>query len=335
MKTGKVPEAVLIRSILKQIHHRRPEVLVGPGVGQDCAAVEVKAGEALVLSSDPITGTANEVGSLGILVTTNDIAAAGADPIGVILTLLLPDGYEESELKRLMQDAEAAAQSIGVEIIGGHTEMTDAVIRPVITVTGVGKIPKDRLFTLKTIRPGDAIIVTKSIALEAAAILAADHEEELKAHFPADFVERVKGFKSELSILTEARAAMTGPVSTMHDVTEGGIFGALWEIGAGAGLGLEADIKKIPVRQETIEICEYFGIDPYRSMSSGSLIIMTPDEEAVLDALDRAGCPAALIGHMTEGNDRIVRNGREVRYLDKPGIDELYRVSRLPGQDPE
>ena len=326
MKKGKIPEAVLIRSVLKQLHKRRKEVAVGPAVGQDCAALCLEDGEALVLSSDPITGTTKDIGRFGALVTTNDIAAAGAEPVGIILTMLLPEDTTEAQLKQMISETEESCGKIGVEVIGGHTEITDAVVRPVISVTGVGKIRKNRLFTLKSVHEGDDLVVTKWIALEATSILAKEKREELLKHFPDGIVDAASNFDAYLSVIPESKIAMEHGMSAMHDVTEGGIFGALWEMGSGSGCGLEADLKKIPIRQESVEICEYFDINPYLSMSSGSMLIASPDGAGLVKKLKAAGIPASVIGRMTPGNDRIVRNGEEVRYLDKPQTDELYKV---------
>lgn len=326
MKKGKVPEAVLIRSVLKQLHKRRSDILVGPAVGQDCAAVCVGEDEAVVLSSDPITGTTKEIGRYGAIITTNDLAAAGAEPAGVLLTMLLPESMTEAELKKVIQETDEACGEIGVEVIGGHTEITDAVTRPVITVTGIGRIRRDRLFTLKSVHDGDELVVTKWIALEATSILAKEKESELLKHFPERLVGEAEGFDAFLSVIPESKIAMKHGISAMHDITEGGIFGALWEMGSGSGCGMECDLKKIPIRQETVEICEFFDINPYMAMSSGSMLIAARDGEGLAEKLRAAGIPASVIGCMKTGNDRIIRNGSEIRYLDKPQTDELYKV---------
>ena len=328
MEKGKVPEEVLIRSVLNTIGHRRREVLVGPAVGQDCSAAAVDEGDVIVLSTDPITGTSRGLGRLGTLITTNDIAAAGAEPVGIMMTLLLPEGFEEEALAALMAEAEETCQAINVEIMGGHTEMTDAVNRPVITVTGIGRIRRDKLNTLGDIRPGDAIIVTKSLALEAVSILAAERGEELKAYLPEALVTEAAGFGRYLSIIPEAAAAASCKITSMHDITEGGVYGALWEMGAGAGLGLEVDGSTLPVTEAARAVCRVMRIDPCRAMSSGSLLITTPEPETVLRAIREAGVEAVVIGHMTgAGEDRLVRHddGR-VRILDRPETDALYEA---------
>ena len=139
MKIGKLPEPVLIRSVLKQVKHRREEVLVGPAVGQDCAALEVGEDEVLVMSTDPITGTAKDLGHHSIHITANDLAAAGADPVGVMLTVMLPDTVEEPEIRKMMQDAEETCEKLHMEILGGHTEITNVVNQPLISVTGASE----------------------------------------------------------------------------------------------------------------------------------------------------------------------------------------------------
>lgn len=326
MKIGKLPEPVLIRSVLKQVKHRREEVLVGPAVGQDCAVVQVESDEVLVMSTDPITGTVKDLGSHSIHITANDLAASGAEPIGVMLTVMLPDTVEEPEVKKMMQEAEATCKKLNMEVLGGHTEITNVVRQPLISVTGVGKIKKSRVITTLQVQPEQDIVVTKWIGLEATTILAKEREEELRKRFSAGIVDTAIGFDQFLSVVPESRIAMEHGVTAMHDITEGGVFGALWEMASGAGVGLEVDLKKIPIRQETVEICQYFDLNPYQIMSSGSMMIAADDGHELVRKLEKAGIHAAVVGRTNAGNDRILRNGEDVRYLDKPQPDELYKV---------
>lgn len=326
MKIGKLPEPVLIRSVLKQVKHRREEVLVGPAVGQDCTVVQVESDEVLVMSTDPITGTVKDLGSHSIHITANDLAASGAEPIGVMLTVMLPDTVEEPEVKKMMQEAEATCKKLNMEVLGGHTEITNVVRQPLISVTGVGKIKKSRVITTLQVQPEQDIVVTKWIGLEATTILAKEREEELRKRFSAGIVDTAIGFDQFLSVVPESRIAMEHGVTAMHDITEGGVFGALWEMASGAGVGLEVDLKKIPIRQETVEICQYFDLNPYQIMSSGSMMIAADDGHELVRKLEKAGIHAAVVGRTNAGNDRILRNGEDVRYLDKPQPDELYKV---------
>ena len=326
MKVGKVPENVLKRSVIRQLHTKREEVLLGASVGEDCAVLSLAEDEVFVMSTDPITGTTQDIGKLAIVITTNDLASAGAEPVGVMLTMLLPEDYEETELKSLMQQLEAAAAEANVQIMGGHTEVTTAVKQPIVTVCGVGKAKKGHLVTTGGALAGMDIIVTKWIALEGTSILAKEKEEELKSRYSESFIDIAKAFDQYLSVRTEAATAVESGVGAMHDVTEGGIFGALWEMAEASGVGLEIDLKKIPLRQETVEICEFFDVNPYELISSGSMLIATADGNALVRDIEKAGIKATIIGKATAGNDRILVNEDERRYLEPPKTDELYKV---------
>ena len=326
MKIGKLPEQVLVRSVLRQIKHRREEGLSGPAVGRDCAALKLKDGEILVMSTDPITGTVKDMGSQAVHITANDLAVSGAEPLGIMLTLLLPDTVEEPQIRAMMQEVESTCEKLGMEVLGGHTEITNVVRQPLISVTGVGKLRQDQMPDLSRVRPGQDLVVTKWIGLEATAILAKEKEEELLKEFSPEFVRTAREFDRYLSVVPDAGAAAAAGVCAMHDITEGGVFGALWEVAEGANVGLEADLKKIPIRQETVEICEVFHLNPYHIMSSGSVLAVTEDGPGLVRELERAGIPAAVVGRTTSGKDRIVRNGEDVQYLTRPQTDELYKV---------
>ena len=180
MKVGKVPENVLKRSVFKQIHTMRPEVVLGAGVGEDCAAVQLAEDETLVMSTDPITGTAKDIGTLAIQITVNDLASAGAEPVGVLLTVLLPTSVCEQDLCLMMKQVEEACAKANVQVMGGHTEVTRVVNQPVISVCGVGKVKKGHLISTAGARPGMDILVSKWIGIEGTSIIAKEKEEELK-----------------------------------------------------------------------------------------------------------------------------------------------------------
>lgn len=326
MKIGKVPENVLKRSVMKQLHYKRDEVILGPGIGEDCAALALAEDEILVMSTDPITDTAKDIGKLAIQITANDLASAGAEPIGVMLTILLPDGTREIALKRIMEQMECACREAKMQILGGHTEVTAVVNQPVVNVAGVAKAKKGSLISTAGARAGMDIVVSKWVGIEGTMIFAKEKEAELKEHFPADFVDTAIGFDRYLSVVPEAAVATQSSVAAMHDVTEGGLFGALWEMAEASGVGLEIDLKKIPIRQETVEICEYFDVNPYGLISSGMMLMASADGNALVLALQEAGIPATVIGKATEGNDRVIIRDEERRFLEPPKTDELYKV---------
>lgn len=185
---------------------------------------------------------------------------------------------------------------------------------------------KGREVLTNGLKAGDDLIVTKWIALEGTSIIAKEKEADLKKALPEELVDTAKRFDQYLSVLPESRIAVAHGVSAMHDITEGGILGALWEFGEGAGVGLDVELRQIPIRQESVEICERYGLNPYQLMSSGSMLIGTTRGAALVRRLREAGIPAVLIGQTTKGRDRILRNGEEIRYLDRPQSDELYRL---------
>lgn len=326
MKIGKVPENVLKRSIFKQIHTKREEVILGAGVGEDCAAVKLASDEVLVLSTDPITGTAQDIGSLAIQITVNDLASSGAEPVGVLLTVLLPEYIEESDLKKMMGQVEEACSAANVQVMGGHTEVTAVVNQPVITVCGVGKVKEGCLVSTAGAKPGMDILVTKWIGIEGTSIIAKEKEKELLTRFSVPFIEKAKKMDAYISVLSEAAVAVRSGVGAMHDVTEGGIFGALWEMAEASGVGLEIDLKKIPIRQETVEICEFFGINPYELISSGCMLMAAEDGNMLVQQLEKEGIPATVIGRATAGNDRVLFHADEKRFLEPPKTDELYKA---------
>jgi hydrogenase maturation factor len=326
MEIGKVPENVLKRAVFKQLHHRREEVVLTPGVGEDCSAIEAGEDEMLVFSVDPITAATTGAGKLAVHITANDLASSGAEPVGLMTSILLPPRTREKKLRELMQEMEAACSELNIEIIGGHTEISDAVTRPVITVTGIGKVKKDALLSTGGLKPGDELVMTKWAGLEGTAVIAAERKEKLLETLPKELVETAASFYQYLSVIPEAAVAMRTGVSAMHDVTEGGIFGALWEMGAASGVGITADLKKIPIRQETIEVCEVFDINPYRMMSSGSMLIGCANGNRMVEELEQQGIPAAVIGRATDTNDRVIVNTYETRFLEPAGSDELYKI---------
>ena len=326
MKAGKLKESVLKRSVLKQLHTRREGVLEGPAVGGDFGAIAISEDKAVVMSSDPVTLTKDKIGCYGIYAACNDVACSGAVPSGVSVTILLPTSYNEDELRGLMKDLDAACEVCGVEIISGHTEVTRVVKEPLVVVTAMGTVQIDTLLHSSKVRPGMDIVATKWIGLEGTAVLATEKETVLRDRLSQPFLDKAKLFQQLMSIIPEAAVAVKSGASAMHDVSEGGIFGALWELAESAGVGLEIDLKKIPIRQETVEICEFLDINPYKLLSGGCLLIATEDGNGLVMELEKAQIPGVIIGKATDSNDRVLINEDERRFLETTQTDELYSI---------
>ena len=319
---------MLKRSVLRQIKTDREELISGAGIGKDCAILALGDGMETVLCTTPVSASADRVAGYAIPMAFNNLAVAGASPVAVMLTVLLPSDAMEEELQSIMKQAQEVCESLGVAIAGGHTEVSPVVREPLVQVTGIGKKEAARAGYPQGIKEDQDIVVSKWIGLEGTARLARERKEELCTRYPVRMVEEAAGFDRYLSVIPEAATAMKSGVCGMHDVSRGVIFGALWEMASGAGVGLEIDLKKIPVKQETVEICEFFGINPYELLSGGCLIMVTQDGNGLVGELQRSQIPAVIIGRTTAGNDRILFNEEERRFLDMPKMDQIYAVGK-------
>lgn len=329
MRNGKVSENVLKRSVLGQIEKSetgKNQVICGAGVGTDCAVMSFGENEETVISTNPVSAPIDIVGARGVHRALNNLAAAGAEAVSVLIAVMLPADTEEKELQEVMRQAGSVCGRYNVRIIGGHTEVMTDIRRPVLTVTGVGKRKKQDLSELRKVKPGQAVIVSKWIGLEGTSLIAREYKEELCARYPVRMIEEAEAFERFISVLPEAAAALKSGVCGMHDVSQGGIFAALWEMAEGAGVGLEIDLNKLPVRQETIEICEFYDLNPYELLSGGSLLMTADDGIGLVSALEREGVPAVIVGKTTAGNDRVLFNGEEKRFLEPPKADQIYKM---------
>lgn len=326
MRSGKLPPEVLRRLVLGRLGVRRPDVLIHAALGEDAAAVAAGVDEALVLTSDPITGAAANAGWYAVHVNCNDLAAMGAQPIGVLATLLLPESAEESDLATLVADIDRAAHELGIEVLGGHTEVVSGLSSPLIAMTAVGRAPRDRLLASANARAGQQLVLTKAAGLEGTAILATDLAEHLADRLPANTLARARAFLAELSVVPEGLLAAELGAAALHDPTEGGLLGAVWELAEAAGLGFELDLSAVPVRPETHAICAVFGADPLKLIASGALLAAAPDGVALAAGLRAAGHQAAVIGRLTDGPDRIVIDGTTRRPAGPVVRDELWRI---------
>lgn len=319
LRLGKLDNDDLDRLVLKKFRRVRPESLSSPTIGQDCAVVDLD-GDLLVLSCDPITSASvAHLGRLTVHVSCNDAAAAGAEPVGLLVTLLMPPTGTMEQIAQIADDLSAAAQLANVDILGGHTEVTDAVTRAVTSATVIARQSRNQV--LRGMRPGDDIVMTKYAALEGTTILAEDFPDRVST-VSAKQIQAACKLAGQLSIVPESRIAMRNGAVAMHDVTEGGVLGASWELGFANHCSVEIDSMKIPVLEETRALCAALSLDPLRLIGSGSLLIACEDGAALCNALQKAGIPAAVIGKAIVGNTSFV----DGNILEEPHADELYRL---------
>lgn len=350
MKTGKISESILERSVLRQIGKYHSEVLKGAGIGEDCAFLSWEKSACCNGIDASLTAVSTQTVSLGVsdsaflavMAAANNLAAQGAIPKAATLAFTFPEGSEEELLREFMSQALDCCRKLDMQIAGGHTEVSPGVKKPVVTSTVIGPSRNNRQDKpaenskensrkkegKKTVSPpaGLDIVVSKWIGMEGTSIIAKEKEAELLKRYPPALIRMAGEQKEYLSVASEAATALKSGVYTMHDVRSGGIFGALWEISRKLGVGLCVDLKKIPVRQETIEICEFYHLNPYELLSGGMLIMLTRDGQRLVKDLEAEGISAFVIGSTNDGNDKIIVNQEETRYLEAPVPDEIYKL---------
>lgn len=327
MKIGKLSPALLDKIVFQKIAGRVPlrrEVISGAGIGEDCAVLDL-GGELCVLSADPITAAESGMGRLALHVNVNDIAACGCEPVGVLVTALFPEFATEAMLERVMNDIVKTADELGVSVIGGHTEVTDAVNRPVVSVAIVGKSLDRKTIGSGGGKAGQDLVMTKWAALEGTAILADCMAEKLTPRFGEAFVREALEAGKLISVLKEARIAAMLGASAMHDITEGGVLGGCFEMAEASRVGVEVYAERVPLLDVTKRICSFFQIDPLKLISSGAMLIMTENGRLMAETLEKEGVHATVIGRVTEGEKVCVsKNGRVP--ISPPESDELYSV---------
>ncbi|MEN8182467.1 MAG: AIR synthase-related protein [Myxococcota bacterium] len=333
-----MPVGKLDPRLLAELLHTAPldaSVVVGPGPGRDVAVVDAGGEGYLLLTADPITFATEEIGLYAVTVNVNDIATAGGVPRWLLATVLLPEhGTGEDFARDVQQQLETACREHSIALVGGHTEVTRGLNRPLVLGALVGEVPRDALVRSDGGRPEDAVLLTRGAALEGSCILAREHRDALRqADFAAEFLERCAGFMRSpgLCVLPAARAfARATRVHTMHDPTEGGIATALWELAESSSLALRVDAAAIPVLAETRRLCSHFGLDPLGLIASGALLALVEaaDAQAAIASCEDAGIPCARIGRAEAADlsgPRVLDSGTG-RPLPRFTQDEIARV---------
>ncbi|MDO4567823.1 MAG: AIR synthase family protein [Clostridia bacterium] len=320
MRIGKLNNDALDALVLSKLRHTRREVSCAPQIGVDCAALDF-GGSLIVVSTDPITSATANLGRLTVHVSCNDAAAAGAEPVGLLVTLLAPPDCTEADIDALTDELASAAAEANVDIIGGHTEITGAVTRMITCATVIARSINDAPIMPDGAEPGDDIVLTKSAGMEGAAIIASDLPELLGDISECD-IARAKGFFESISVVPEGICAARNGAKAMHDVTEGGVYGALWELAHASGCKLIVESALIPVDGVTRRICDAAGVDVYRLISSGCMLIACADGMQMCERLGQIGVSARVVGRAASGS------GVEIdgRLIEPPGADELYKL---------
>ena len=331
MQIGKLTPQQLEDCVLRHRGMKRKEVLVSAELGEDSAVVDF--GDQLAFfSTDPITGATDRAGWLAVHVSANDVFSNGAEPLGCLMTILAPPSMSLEDIEQVMQDASMAAQEVGIEICGGHTEVTEAVQKLVLSATVFGSAPKERIIRTKNACAGDDILVTKTLGLEGTSILARDCALSLAPFFSEEELHTMASMIDCISVAKESRIAKDD-VHAMHDITEGGLLGALYEMAQGAGLGFAISAKGIPLHPLTAKVCAQLQIDPLRFLSSGSMLIASPHGSELVQRLQKAGVQASLLGKFIEEQAYVLQHDGQTEHVLPPRGDELWTAfARLSGE---
>lgn len=325
MKTGKLPEHTLKRSVLNPIKYRDKDTTFRAAVGHDGAVT----GEMVTsLATTAFSYTGNEMYALDNAI--NNIIAAGGKPFGVSIAILMPEHSDEAVLRQIMDNLSCMAESYNVEILAGHTELVPSVTFPTITVTAYGKVLwKNRH---REVKPDLDIVMTKWTGLYGGAILAKLKEEELVTRYPVSYIKTAAEYMKHTSLMPELKAIeeivreRPNIILAAHDVSNGGVFGALWQMLSACNSGAQFPIENILMKQEIIEVSEYFEINPYMMNGQGSLLLVVEDGPYVVEMMHAAGVEANVIGTTIAAKDRKILIGEEERFLVPPKGDALNAV---------
>jgi len=322
---GKLPPAVLSKYLLGMTGAPSSDLVIPPSVGVDFGVVK-QGKDFLVVSSDPVTGVAERIGWYAVNVSANDVATSGNRPRFIQSIILLPEGARVGMVAKIAREMHRTAAGLGISIVGGHTELTPGLTRPIVVTTAFAFARS--YITAADSRDGDTIMITKSAAVEGTAICGSEASKSVR-DADRELIRRAKGFYRKLSVVEEAEAAYgTGKVHAMHDCTEGGVLGAVYEMSFASNLGFELLEDRIPVAKETSYVCSRYGLDPLRLISSGTLLLSVRPgaEEEVAGAIRAAGSKVTAVGTFRKGGRALARRDGKREIVGEPPTDELWKL---------
>ena len=346
MRIGKVKESILKRSVLRQLHNHSEQG--SPASGEDAGDLfmpelmpEFSEKNGVAMAVNPVEGW-TFAAKRAVYGAVNSMLAARANLKAISLSILMPQETEEKQLKALMKEIDNLCTKENILVLSGHTAVSPYVNTLILSVTAMGSIAenkKDIMADREII--ADSKVKTEQIALagtdldlvvvgtvgrEGAAMLADEYAKRLEERYAPSYIEVAKHLFDDGSMSAIADILQEKEVVSIHDVREGGIFAALWELAAAKNVGLSVDLKNIPIRQHTIEVCEYFNLNPYMLRSGGTLLLACANGARIVEKLKNARVEAAVIGQTTSGNDRLIHYDDEARFLEPPKMDEYYKV---------
>ena len=358
MRIGKVKESILKRSVLRQLHNHSEQG--SPASGEDAGVLfmpefmpEFTQGfsekNGVAMAVNPVEGW-TFAAKRAVYGAVNSMLAAGAAPKAISLSILMPEEAEEKQLKALIKEIDSLCMQENILVLSGHTAVSPYVSTLILSVTAMGSITENRkditankenntankesiadskgnTKQIAVVNADLDLVVAGTVGREGAAMLAAEYAKRLEERYAPSYIEAAKHLFDDGSMTAVADILQEKEVVSVHDVREGGIFAALWEMAAAANVGLSIDLKNIPIKQHTIEVCEYFNLNPYMLRSGGTLLLACANGARIVEQLKNTGVQAAVIGQTTAGNDRLIRYDDEARFLEPPKMDEYYKVN--------
>jgi len=326
LQTGKL-DVQILRKLLRRYSKTDGRVLLGPQIGEDAAALDM-GDRVLIVTTDPITFVTNEIGYYSVMVNANDIATTGAEPRWYTVTILLPEARgTKSLVDSIFQQIHQACEKLGISLVGGHTEITYGLDRPILVGQMIGEVQREAMITTAGAKPGDLLLLSKGICIEGTSIIAREREGDLWSRgISKDLVERAQRFLFDpgISVVEEARlACQAGRVHSMHDITEGGLADGLHELSMAAGVEIEVEKDLIPIYEESRVLCKAFGLNPLGVIASGALLITAspPETKKILERAHRHGVTMTRIGHVKAVGPPSVIMGTSKGYEPVPYFD--------------
>ena len=326
MKIGKVSQTVLKRSMLKPLQFHREEAMIQPSAEEMCYGITCKDDEETLVSSAVLYGDEKELGVFALAQVMNDLATRGAQMVGASVHIMLPPYAYESRLKAMMENMERAGSAHAVQIMCAKAEVSPVINKAIVYLNGVGVLKKGELLQSNMGSAGQDIVLLKWIGLEGTFRAMHEKEAELSERFVPTFLNQIRQMEPELFSADALAVAKKHGVVAMQQITSGGILATLWEMADASNVGLEVDLKKMTIRQETVEVCEFCHLNPYQLTSVGSVLIFTEDGEELVQKYEELGIQATLLGKTTADTARVILGGEEKRFLDKPAADELLKI---------
>ncbi|MDH4213282.1 MAG: AIR synthase family protein [Candidatus Thorarchaeota archaeon] len=327
MFPGKVPPEILNKLVFSHLGVLDPNVLLGPRLGEDASLIQI--GDLVVVAStDPITGSVEDIGWLVVHVNANDVATFGIAPRWFLVSIMLPSGSRPEELGRIMEQIDKAAKTLNIAVVGGHSEITERIEQPIVVGFMMGMTEKDQYVTTKGAQPGDMLLMTKSAAIEGTAILATEGYDTLSKILGADIIIEARKLREQISVVKDGiHAFRTGHVHAMHDPTEGGLAGGIHELCDASIVGFEIDYNAIPLSKPTRLICQALDINPLELISSGTMLItcLPKHADSIVNALRQVGIEAKAIGTIaSDPAHRKIRFDGKILDLERPTTDALW-----------